>query len=67
MFPKTRDERTASNDPRASIDERYESKERYLSQVRVAAERLVEERYLLTEDVERCVSVAADKWDAFRG
>ncbi len=67
VFPKTRDERVAGNDPRASIDERYESKERYLSQVRAAAERLVEERYLLTEDVERCLSVAADKWDAFRG
>ncbi len=67
VFPKTRDERVASNDPRASIDERYGSKEQYLSQVRTAAEQLVEQRLLLNEDVERCLDVASAKWDAFRG
>jgi hypothetical protein len=34
--------------------------------VRAAAQALVEQRYLLAEDVERIVQVAAEKWEAFR-
>ena len=33
----------------------------------MAARELVKQRHLLEEDVERCLKVAADKWDAFRG
>lgn len=67
VFPRTRAEREASGDPRKAIDERYASKDDYLSRVRAAAQKLVRERYLLEEDIEPVIAVAAQKWDAFRG
>lgn len=66
-FPRTRAERESSGDPRSAIDERYTSKDNYLSRVRAAAQTLVRDRYLLAEDIEPIVVVAAEKWDAFRG
>ena len=65
VLPRTKAEREASHDPRASIEERYGSKEAYLSQIRAAAREMVASRYLLDEDVERCVETASKKWDAF--
>jgi hypothetical protein len=67
VFPRTRAEREASGDPRRAIAERYASREDYLARVRAAADTLVQDRYLLAEDVERVVAVAGQKWDAFRG
>jgi hypothetical protein len=67
VFPRTRTDRDASGDPRKAIDERYASKEDYLARVRAAAETLVRDRYLLAEDIQPVVAVAAQKWDAFRG
>jgi hypothetical protein len=64
-FAPTRTERETQADPRPSVEERYASRDDYLSKVRVAAEQLVAQRYLLDEDVERCLTVAAAKWDAF--
>ncbi|HEX2828197.1 MAG TPA: alpha/beta hydrolase domain-containing protein [Burkholderiales bacterium] len=66
-FMRTRAEREASGDPRKSIDERYASKEDYLARVRAAAQTLVRDRYLLEEDIEPALAVAARKWDAFHG
>jgi hypothetical protein len=66
-LPRTAAEREASGDPRPSIDERYASKDDYLAKVRSVALALVDQRYLLAEDVDGCVEVAAAKWDAFRG
>ena len=65
VFPRTRAERERGGDPRRAVDERYASKAEYLSQVRAAAERLVAQRYLLDEDIERVLKVAGEKWDAF--
>jgi hypothetical protein len=67
VLPRTRAERERTRDPRQAIDERYASKDDYLAKVRAAAERLVTQRYLLEEDIERVLKVAAEKWDAFRG
>ena len=41
------------------------SREDYLAQVRAAAARLVEEGYLLGEDVELVVGNAAERFDLF--
>jgi len=49
-FAKTRAERTASGDPRPSLEERYPTHEAYVSAVRRAAEDLVRQRFLLSED-----------------
>ncbi|MGE3913973.1 MAG: alpha/beta hydrolase domain-containing protein, partial [Chloroflexota bacterium] len=55
-FPSTRAERERTGDPRPSIEERYRDRDDYLAQVRAAAERLVEQRYLLAEDLESVVA-----------
>ncbi|MBT6275635.1 MAG: hypothetical protein HOI95_16065 [Chromatiales bacterium] len=56
--------REATGDPRASISERYADRDAYLCEVREAAKHLVENRTLLPEDVEHCVGLAADRYDA---
>ncbi len=50
-FPATQAERQATGDPRPSIEERYASKEDYLRRVQQAAEVLVQQGYLLAEDL----------------
>jgi hypothetical protein len=61
-LPDSPEERTATGDPRRSILERYADSLAYAAAIRAAAERLVEERLMLAEDVERAVA-AALSWD----
>jgi hypothetical protein len=63
-FPRTKSDREAIGDPRLSIEERYQGKRDYLNKVRVAADELVKERFLLNEDIEHCIQMAAMRWDA---
>ena len=63
-FPPTPAARQASGDPRPSIAERYASKAAYLEQVRLAAQGLLQARYLLAEDVDDIVQQAAQHYDA---
>lgn len=63
-FPKTKEDRVNSHDPRLSIQERYQSRERYLQRVNAAADRLVWQRFVLPQDRERIVDRAAKLWDA---
>ena len=65
-FARTKKERLASGDHRASIEERYASLEDYLTRVRRAAEDLVGEGFLLAADVESLLEGAAARWDAFQ-
>lgn len=65
-FPASRAERQASGDPRLSIEERYASQEDYLEQVRQAAETLVQQGYLLAEDVPTVTAHAAQRYDLFQ-
>jgi hypothetical protein len=58
-FALTRDERLKIGDPRPSIEERYGTHEGYLCVVRRAADALVRDRFLLKEDAERVVGMAA--------
>lgn len=64
-FPATPRQREVSADPRPAITTRYASKATYLQQVEAAAQALVQERYLLAEDVTRIVAGAAQKYDLF--
>jgi hypothetical protein len=66
-FPATRAERQAAGDPRPSIEERYTSKTDYLRQVQQAAEALVQQGYLLAEDLPTVADQAAQRYDLFRG
>ena len=56
--------RRTAGDPRVPLDERYAGRDDYLTRVRTAAAALVGQRYLLPEDVETCVDIAAARWDA---
>lgn len=62
-FPVTREEREACGDPRQSIEERYKSKEGYIAQVREAALALIEEKYVLAEDLFMITEQAAEHYD----
>ena len=61
-LPDSPEERGATGDPRRSIIERYRDSAGYAAAIRAAAERLVEQRLMLAEDVERAVA-AARGWD----
>jgi hypothetical protein len=62
-FARDEAEREAKGDPRRSIRERYTSREQYLGLVAGAALRLVQERYLLPEDLPRILESAGGHWD----
>jgi hypothetical protein len=63
-FPATRQQREATGDPRRSIAERYASREAYLEQVQQAAHALLQQRYLLAEDLATMVDQATRHYDA---
>jgi hypothetical protein len=65
-FPATRAEREARGDPRLSIGERYPSKTDYLARARSAAHALVEEGYLLAEDLDFVIDQAAERYELLR-
>lgn len=60
-FPKTREERLATGDPRRSITERYPTHQDYVNAVASAAKSLMEQGFLLQEDVDRYVQRAKQK------
>lgn len=62
-FAKTRVEREKNGDPRLSIEERYPNRADCLRRVEDAANRLVEQRYVLPEHVNRIVEEAGQHWD----
>ena len=60
---RTTAERKQKNDPRPALDERYRDKDQYVGQVRKAALELIEQRYLLQEDLDVILKNAARHWD----
>jgi hypothetical protein len=66
-FPATRADADQNHDPRMSIQERYASRDAYLTKVREAAEKLVQERYVLSQDVDPIVQHAGLVWDTLTG
>ncbi|HEV2521896.1 MAG TPA: alpha/beta hydrolase domain-containing protein [Candidatus Acidoferrales bacterium] len=62
-FAKTRADREKSQDPRLSVEERYGNRAEYVRRVEAAAKELVNERYLLQEDVAPIVTAAGQHWD----
>lgn len=61
-FPETPDERSMIRDPRAATSERYPSAKDYADRIRNAAKLLVQERFMLEEDIERSVAFALKWW-----
>ena len=66
-FPATLEQREASGDPRQSIEERFQSKAQYLDLVAKAAQQLIEEGYLLEEDLQGVIDQAAEHYQLLRG
>ena len=64
-FTVTTEERQRTGDPRPSLVERYRDRADYLARVRIAADELVRQRYLLAEDVDLALAIAAERYDAF--
>jgi hypothetical protein len=62
-FRATRHERELAGDPRPSIEERYGSRADYLDQVQAAAKALVDEGFLLAEDLDNLVEQASERYD----
>jgi hypothetical protein len=51
-------ERSGTGDPRLSLEERYGTHDGYVAAVKKAAESLVGERFMLSEDVAGAVGMA---------
>ncbi len=62
-FSLTQAARQQKNDPRRSVEERYESREQYLEWVTQSARELIEEGYLLDEDLDEIVRGARRSWN----
>jgi Alpha/beta hydrolase domain len=62
-LPRSAADRARSSDPRSAIDERYRDKDQYIGLVTKAALELVDQGYLLTEDLAVVVKNAGRHWD----
>ena len=62
-FARTSAERQEWNDPRPSVEERFRNRADYLRRFEAAAQLLVEEGYLLSEDLQQMVDRGAAHWD----
>src|SRR4051812_6035977 len=62
-LPRNSAERKQKSDPRQAIDERYQNKDHYLAQLSKAAQQLIDQQYLLAEDLDVIVRNAARHWD----
>ena len=62
-FARTTVDRQQSGDPRPAIEERYRSRQQYVGLVSEAALRLIDEGYLLAEDLAPILGRASEHWD----
>jgi hypothetical protein len=61
-LPRTAEARKRAGDPRPSIAERYASREEYMSEFEQAAKTLVEQRFLLQEDLPAIMERGKLEW-----
>jgi hypothetical protein len=64
---KTPEERKKSGDPRLSIEERYKSQQEYMSKFQQAAKKLIEQRFLLQEDLPAILERGRLEWKTIAG
>jgi hypothetical protein len=62
-LPRTSGDRKRTGDPRPSIDERYHDKDSYIGLVTKAALELIDQGFLLSEDLAVVVRNARQHWD----
>ena len=66
-FARTPEERKKSGDPRPSIAERYASRGEYMSKFEQAARKLIEQRFLLQEDLPALLDRGKLEWKVIVG
>ena len=66
-LPATPADQGSSGDPRPSIEELYADRDDYLHKVREAAQSLVDEGYMLEEDLDLVSERAGLRFDLFTG
>ena len=64
---KTAEERKKAGDPRLSVAERYRSQEEYMSKFEQAAKKLMEQRFLLQEDLPAILERGRLEWKTVVG
>lgn len=62
-FPRSKSERSRTGDPRLSIEERYSGEADYQKRYAAAVDRLVSERWILSEDRESLIRRGEAEWD----
>lgn len=62
-FAKTAQDRQSSGDPRPSIAERYASRDQYTGQYAQAALKLIQQRFMLAEDLPAVLARGQEEWD----
>lgn len=62
-FPRTKEDKAKTKDPRPSLEELYQSKDDYLAKVDGASDELIAARFLLPQDKARVRQRASDLWD----
>ena len=63
-FCTTKSQRANTGDPRKSIEERYSSIEDYISKVRSSCEKLINDRFLITEDIAPILQGAKTRFES---
>ena len=66
-FARTGAEREANGDPRLSIDERYDNRAHYLGLVAESAMELIDDGYLLGQDLPTILGNAEAQWNFLMG
>jgi hypothetical protein len=66
-FAKTAQDRQKSGDPRLSVAERYTSREQYMGKYAEAAIKLIQQRFMLSEDLAAVLARGQQEWDEVMG
>ena len=64
FFAVTKEDRDKKGDRRLSINERYKTKEEFLNKVKQETGKLLDQNYILAEDVEIVISACEERYDA---
>jgi hypothetical protein len=62
-FARTAQERQSSGDPRPSVAERYASRDQYMGQYAAAALKLIQQRFMLAEDLPEVLARGQQEWE----
>jgi Alpha/beta hydrolase domain len=66
-FARNAAEREKSGDPRASVAERYNSREQYMGKFAEVAKKLIQDRFLLQEDLSAMLERGQREWNEVAG